>query len=291
MTLSSSRNVKIATFLNIGFTIVELIGGALTNSLAILTDGLHDLGDSLVLISSWTIEDASHRKPDWERTFGYRRLSLFAAFLNAVILLGGSVVIMVQVVGRLIDPQPVNALGTVWLAIIGISANAVGSFLLGRGKGLNEKVLSWHLLEDVLGWVGILIAGIAMHFTGFYRLDPLITIGFTIFVLWGVWRNSRKLINVFLEGAQSEKPLPIIVKEIESIKGVKDVYDVHLWSLDGGRNLFSMKALIDKNKNHEIIHKAVKKILSKYYIDHSTIELEKEKTHAGEEPEQDFLKT
>ncbi|OGC55636.1 hypothetical protein A2797_01050 [candidate division WWE3 bacterium RIFCSPHIGHO2_01_FULL_48_15] len=291
MTLSSSRNVKIATFLNIGFTIVELIGGALTNSLAILTDGLHDLGDSLVLISSWTIEDASHRKPDWERTFGYRRLSLLAAFLNAVILLGGSVVIMVQVVGRLIDPQPVNALGTVWLAIIGISANAVGSFLLGRGKGLNEKVLSWHLLEDVLGWVGILIAGIAMHFTGFYRLDPLITIGFTIFVLWGVWRNSRKLINVFLEGAQSEKPLPIIVKEIESIKGVKDVYDVHLWSLDGGRNLFSMKALIDKNKNHEIIHKAVKKILSKYYIDHSTIELEEEKTHAGEEPEQDFLKT
>lgn len=290
MMSSSSKNVKIATFLNIGFTILELIGGALTNSLAILTDALHDLGDSMVLVSSWGIEEASHRQPDWKRTFGYRRLSLLAAFLNATVMLGGSVIIAVQVIGRLISPQPVNALGTVWLAVVGITINAAGSLLLREGKSLNERVLSWHLLEDVLGWTGILVAGVVMHFTGFYRLDPIITIGFTIFVLWGIWRNSKKMINVFLEGTQSEKSLPTLVGEIEKIKGVKEVYDVHLWSLDGGNNIFTMKAQIDKEKNHEFIHKALKKILALHNVTHSTIELETERTHAQEESEQDFLK-
>ena len=285
----SYSNIKIATFLNIGFTIIEFIGGAITNSLAILTDALHDFGDSLVLISSWKIEKVSLRKPDWGKTFGYRRMSLLAAFLNAVVLLGGSIVIFFQVIGRLFNPQPVEAIGMIWIAVIGIIANMTGSLRLKKGHSANEKILSWHLLEDVLGWIGILIAAVAIHFTGLYIIDPIVTIGFTVFVLWGVWRNSKELFNIFLEGAPSQHPLAEIVQEIEKIEGVKYVYDIHLWSLDGGHNLASIKAITDKKESalQDEISRKIKDTLSKYKITHSTIELESHLLR--KEQEQEFL--
>lgn len=283
------QNIKIATFLNIGFTIIEFVGGAITNSLAILTDALHDLGDSLVLISSWKIEKVSLRKPDWKKTFGYRRASLLAAFLNAVILLGGSVLIFFQVIGRLFNPQPVEAVGMMWIAVIGIIANTIGSLKLKKGHSANEKILSWHLLEDVLGWIGILIAAVVIRFTGLYIIDPIITIGFTVFVLWGVWRNSKELFNIFLEGVPSQQPLAQIVQEIENLDGIKYVYDIHLWSLDGSHNLTSIKAIIDNEKGYarDTINKNIKDILLKYKITHSTIELESH--FSKKDQEQEFL--
>lgn len=285
----SYSNIKIATFLNISFTIIEFIGGAITNSLAILTDALHDFGDSLVLISSWRIEKLSLRKPDWQRTFGYRRMSLLAAFLNAVVLLGGSVVIFFQVIGRLFNPQPVEAVGMIWIAVIGIAANTIGSLRLKKGKSTNEKVLSWHLMEDVLGWIGILVAAVVIHFTGLFILDPIITIGFTAFVLWGVWRNSKELFNIFLEGAPSEQPATSIVQEIEGIEYIKYVYDIHLWSLDGSHHLASIKAIVSQEgiKNLDSLTSKIKDILSKYHITHSTIELER--SVSKKEQEQEFL--
>lgn len=283
------RNIKIATFLNIGFTLIEFVGGVLTNSLAILADALHDLGDSLVLISSWKIEHEARREPDWRRTFGYRRLSLLAAFLNAVIILGGSVVILFQVAGRLISPEPVNALGMMWIAVVGVIANFFGSLQLKQGQTLNEKILSWHLLEDVLGWLGILVSAVVIYFTDFYLLDPLLTIAFTTFILWGVWRNSKELINVFLEGVPQNKDLPRIVKDIEEIEGVKKIYDVHLWSLDGKHNMFTMEAAVMGGlEKQQAIKKEIEKILEEHKITHSTIELNQQPDR--KEQEQIFLK-
>ena len=268
------------------------MGGALTNSLAILADALHDLGDSMILLSSWKIESIAHRKPDWRRTFGYRRLSLLAAFLNAVILFGGSLTILFQVVGRLINPQPVNANGMIVIAIVGVIANAAGSLRLKKGETLNEKMLSWHLLEDVLSWLGILIAATIIRFTGWHILDPIITIGFTAFVLWGVWRNSREMFNVFLEGAPSQKSLPAIVEEIEKVDGIKRVYDIHLWSLDGKHHLATVKILVDRDafKAYNSTERAIKEIFERHQITHSTVELEEEKMPAKESLEQEFLK-
>lgn len=286
----SYRNIKMVAILNITFTVIEFIGGALTNSLAIMADALHDLGDSLVLISAWKIEKASLRKPDWKRTFGYRRLSLLAAFLNATILLGGSIVILFQVIGRLINPQPVEALGMIGIAIIGIIANTIGSLKLRGGETLNEKMLSWHLLEDVLGWVSILIAAVIIHFTGLYILDPLLTIGVTVFILWGVWKNSRELFNIFLEGAPSQQSLATITREIEDIDEIERIYDIHLWSLDGKHNLSSIKAIISSEgmERHDNLVRKIKSILFKYKITHSTVELTR--SHSEKEQEQEFLK-
>lgn len=289
---ASVKNVKIAMILNISFTVIEFVGGAITNSLAILANALHDLGDSMVLISSWKIENISLKKPDWRKTFGYRRLSLLAAFLNAVVLFGGSITILFQVIGRLISPQPVKAEGMILIAIIGVIANTIGSLKLKKGESLNEKILSWHLVEDVLSWTGILIAATIIHFTGLYILDPLVTIAFTAIVFWGVYRNSKELFNVFLEGAPSNKKLPEIVEEIENIEGVSHVYDIHLWSLDGKHHIASLKALLQKGATAKIseIEQKTKEIFSKHQISHSTIELEEKKSYRAEETEQDFLK-
>ena len=143
------KRVKIAVFFNIGFTIIEIIGGFWTNSLAILSDALHDFGDSLALFTSWIFEREAKREPDIKRTFGYQRFSLFSALLSSSILLTGSIIIILQAIPRLFNPQEVNAFGMVGIAIIGILFNSIGYFLLKKGESLNEKVLSWHLLEDI----------------------------------------------------------------------------------------------------------------------------------------------
>ena len=262
----------------------------MTNSLAIMADALHDLGDSIILLSSWKIEGESRRGPDWKRTFGYRRLSLLAAFLNAVVLLGGSVVITFQAAGRLVNPQPVNAKGIIFFAIIGIIANFIGSLRLRHGKTLNERILSWHLLEDVLGWAGILISGVFIHFTGIYIVDPLVTIAVTFFILWGVWRNSKELINIFLEGAPTTYSLASIVHDIEEkVPNIKRIFDVHLWSLDGDHHLFSMKATIANDELTTETKIEIEKVLNKHKITHSTIEISEDKFFSRKKQEQKFL--
>jgi len=287
----SVRNIKIATLLNVGFTIIEFVGGALTNSLAIMANALHDLGDSAVLFSSWKIEQYSHRQPDWKRTFGYRRLSLLAAFLNAVILIGGSIIILFQAVGRLFNVQEVHTEGMIGLAVFGIVINLAATLRLHSGESLNEKLLSWHLLEDVLGWTAVLASGVIIHYFGFYIIDPIITLVFSLFILWGVWRNSREVFNLFLEGVPKNKDLPRVVNAIQEISGVKQIYDVHWWSLDGHRDIFSLEAVVDGDlAKHQEIKNQIEKILASHNITHSTIELNNEKFYKKQETEQEFLK-
>jgi cobalt-zinc-cadmium efflux system protein len=149
------ERVRFAAFLNVAFTVVELVGGFWTNSLAILSDALHDFGDSIALLVSWLFERGARKAPDKSLTFGYQRLSLFSAFFSASILIGGSIIIIFQAIPRLFNPETVNAFGMVGIAVIGILFNSAGFFLLKKGESLNEKVLSWHLLEDVLGWVSL----------------------------------------------------------------------------------------------------------------------------------------
>ena len=284
----SLRNIKTATLLNFGFTLIEFIGGALTNSLAIMADALHDLGDTAILFTSWKVEQAAHRRPDWKRSFGYRRLSLLAAFLNAVILVGGSLIILIQAVGRLFNVQPVHAQGMIGLAIFGITINLLASLRLHKGESLNEKILSWHLLEDVLGWAAILASAIIIHFFQIYIIDPIITLIFSAFILWGVWRNSKELFNIFLEGVPAQKDLAAIINAIEQINGIKKVYDAHLWSLDGHHNIFTVEAVIAGGlEKQQRIKREIEKILEAQKITHSTIELNQRPDK--KEQEQEFL--
>ena len=271
------ERVRFAAFLNVAFTIVEIVGGLWTNSLAILSDALHDFGDSIALLASWLFERGARRSPDTSRTFGYQRLSLFSALFSASILIGGSVVIIFQAVPRLINPELVNAFGMVGIAIIGIIFNGAGFFLLKKGESLNEKVLSWHLLEDVLGWAGILLGGVIIYFWKIYIIDPIMTIGLAAFILYNVTKNLKEAINILLQGVPKHINLETVKKDLTAIKGVLGIHDIHSWSLEGETDFFTGHVVLDDEilkKQPEQTKQTIKETLEKHHIEHSTIELE-----------------
>jgi cobalt-zinc-cadmium efflux system protein len=271
------ERVRYAAFLNIAFTIVEIIGGFWTNSLAILSDALHDFGDSIALFIAWLFERGAKKSPDAKYTFGYQRLSLFSAFFSASILIAGSIVIIFQAVPRFLNPETVNAFGMVGIAFIGIALNGAGFFLLKRGESLNEKVLSWHLLEDVLGWIAILVGGIMIYFWKFYLIDPIMTVALTAFILYNVVKNLREAINILLQGVPKHINLEAVKQDIKKIKGVLDIHDIHIWSLEGETDVFTAHVVLDDEtlkKQPEQIRQIIKETLSNHHLEHSTIELE-----------------
>ena len=270
------ERIRLAAFLNIAFTIIEIIGGFWTNSLAILSDALHDLGDSIALFLSWFFERGAHKLPDTNRTFGYQRLSLFSAIISASILITGSIVIIFQAIPRLLNPELVNSLGMVGIAIIGILFNGIGFLQLKKGESLNEEVLSWHLLEDVLGWIGILVGGLIIYFWKIYILDPILTIGLTVFILYGVTKSSKEAVNILLEGVPKHINLDEVKREIKSIDGVIGLHDLHIWSLEGETDILTAHVVLENKLllTPDETRKTIKEILIKHHIEHSTIEME-----------------
>lgn len=279
------KRVRFATFLNITFTIIEVFGGFWTNSLAIFSDALHDLGDSIALLVSWFFERGSRKSPDISRTFGYQRLSLFSAFFSASILVVGSIIIIYQAIPRLFNPELVNSFGMVGIAIVGILLNGTGFFLLKKGQSLNEEVLSWHLLEDVIGWIGILVGGTIIYFFKIYILDPIMTIGLTIFILFNVVKSLREALNILLQGVPKHINLDKVTKELTSIKGVIEIHDVHVWSLEGETDILTAHVVVEEEllKTPDKTRIVIKQVLKKNHIEHSTIEMESKDFCSGVE--------
>jgi len=282
---SRQKNIKVAVLLNVSFTIIEVIGGLWTNSLTILSDALHDFGDSVTLISSFFLEKKAQKEPDARRTFGYQRLSLLSALFAAIILTAGSLFILSRAIPRLMSPEHVNAGGMIVLAIIGIVINGAGAFRLKRGQSMNEKVLTWHLLEDVLGWTVVLIGSIIIRFWDSHIIDPLMTIGYTLFILWGVGKNVKETLNIFLEGVPAHINIDHIKEGLTKIDGVLGVHDVHVWSLEGETDIFTGHVVADEKlfTDTDNTRRLIKDELSKHHIEHSTIELETDKFCSGSE--------
>ncbi len=273
------QNVGFAASLNIFFTIIEFIGGILTNSLALMADALHDFADSVVLIISWFSEKQAKRPATDRMTFGYRRLSLMSAVFAAIVLIAGSLFILSQAIPRLFDPQAVNAEGMILIAIIGITINGLGFFRLKSGMSQNEKILSWHLLEDIIGWIVLLIGSAIIRFWDKPIIDPIMTVGFTLFVLWGVSRNAKETFNLLLAGVPSYINVNEVKDSITSIEGVKTVHDMHIWSLEGETDILTAHIVVEDEylQNRDEIRISVKDMLKeKHNIDHSTLELESE---------------
>jgi cobalt-zinc-cadmium efflux system protein len=272
------KSVGFAAVLNILFTIIELIGGFLTNSLALIADALHDFGDSLALIIAWYAEKKAKKPATSKMTFGYRRLSLLSAAFTTIVLISGSLFVLSQAIPRLMSPEPVNAEGMVIIAVIGVSINGLGYFRLKKGMSQNEKILSWHLLEDILGWVVLLIGAIIMRFWDKPVIDPIMTIGFTIFVLWGVSKNAKEIINLLLEGVPENINIDEIKESILSVEGVKMVHDLHIWSLEGETDVLTAHIVVEDKylQTPDKMRQSIKSKLEEHHIVHSTLELEGE---------------
>jgi cobalt-zinc-cadmium efflux system protein len=275
----STRNISIAFYLNFGFTIIEIIGGIMTNSLAILSDSLHDFGDCISLGASWYLEKISGRKRSGSFSYGYKRFSLLGAVINSLVIMTGSVVIFFNAVPRILNPEPVYVPGMIGLSIAGILINGIAVLKLTTGKKMHERVIMLHLLEDVLGWVVVLVSGIVMLFIEIRVLDSFLSIGITAYILFKVVLNMKKILGVILQSV----PLNINPAEIEDkirlIGNVKSVHDVHFWSLDGDYNISTIHVIVAGGTgNGEIIRikQECRKLMSEHKIEHVTIEIEDE---------------
>lgn len=272
------KNVGFAAFLNILFTIIELIGGILTNSLALLADALHDFADSCVLILAWFAERQATKPATNKMTFGYRRLSLLSAVFASLVLIAGSLFILSQAIPRLLEPESVNADGMIFIAFIGITINGLAYIKLKAGISQNEKVLSWHLLEDILGWIVLLIGSVIIRFWDQPIIDPIMTIGFTFFVLWGVTKTSKETFNLLLQGVPEHIDLDAIKASILEVEGVEMTHDIHIWSLEGETDILTAHVVVEDRylQEQDTIKLSVKTKLKQHGIEHSTLELESE---------------
>lgn len=273
----AETNLKMAFWLNALFALVEIVGGILTNSIAILSDAFHDLGDSVALGLAWYFQRFSSKQRDDIYTYGYKRYSLVGASLSAIILLVGSVIIIFKAVPRLITPEPVHTQGMMYLAIAGIVINGLAMFRLNTGKTQNEKVISIHLLEDVLGWVAVLIASIVMKFYDVPILDPLLSLLITAFILYRVFGNMRQTFRIFMQATPSIEQIDHFRTNLAAITGVLNIHDMHFWTMDGSYNIASLHVSVDPEmtvSETETIKSAIRNFLEKEGYEHTTIEVE-----------------
>lgn len=271
----SNKNLKVAFFLNLVFTILEVIVGFYTNSMAIFADAIHDLGDSLSLGNAWFLQVKSEKEANQKYSFGYRRFSLFGALINCVVLIVGGIYAIYETVGRFFTPEIPDAQGMMWFAFLGIAVNGYAAWKLSTGKSMNEKVVSWHLLEDVLGWIAILIVAIILQFKEIAYLDPALSILITLYVLYNALKKLKETLYLFFQGNPKDIDKDEIVSQIINVKGVASAHDTHIWSLDGEHHVFTTHVKLDKlNSFTEIIFikKEIKEIVAKYSFEHYTIE-------------------
>ena len=249
----------------------------LTNSVAIMSDAVHDLGDSIAIGSAWLLQRASAKIPNKQFTYGYQRLSLLAAFINSAVLLAGSLLVLFLAIPRLWWPQMPHAEGMVVMAIFGIVVNGAAVLRLRKGKTLNSKVISWHLLEDVLGWVAVLVVSIFLVFYEWPILDPLLSIGFSIFILVNVLKVFRSTVKLFLQAAPEWFGGSDIEAKIIALDGVNAVHHTHVWSLDGNQSIFTSHVVLEEGQYSEhvvALKKLIRKIVGEHDIDCVTIEFE-----------------
>jgi cobalt-zinc-cadmium efflux system protein len=274
---SPPKSIRAAFFLNAGFTLVEIAGGLLTNSTAILADAVHDLGDSFALAQAWYFERLAGRGREGAYTYGYRRFSLLGGLITTVFLLASSLFVLARAVPRLTLPGHANARGMVVLAVVGVAVNALAMRRLGRETGISARTVALHLLEDVLGWVAVLIVAVVLLFRDVPVLDPLLAILITLYVLGRAIRNLRSIVPIFLEAAPKGLDLEAISAGIGKIDHVKIVHHVHVWSLDGEHNVLSAHLVVDRDLapgEYRRLKDDVRRVVGGFGLSHSTVEIE-----------------
>jgi cobalt-zinc-cadmium efflux system protein len=274
---SSSKNILVAFGLNAAFSVIELIGGYLTNSVAIYSDALHDFGDSLALLFSYFAEKMSHKEADEKFTFGYRRFSILSAFINGMILLSGSILVIYEAIKRILNPEVVKPEGMLWLAILGIIVNAIAAYKMSKNEGLNPQMVMYHLLEDLLGWGAVLIVSVVLLFKPWYILDSILSILISLMILRGVYKNLIKVGLIFLQKFPDEVELSLIKKEILNLELVEDIHEIKGWSLDSETFYLRFHVKIPENTVMKLVddlRAKIKDILKLHNVEFSTIEFE-----------------
>jgi len=271
------KNIKVAFFLNLFFTLFEIAGGFFTNSMAILSDAVHDLGDCLSLGMAWYFQKISRKRSDNSFSYGYKRFSLLGAIINSIVLTVGSIFILTEAIPRIFHPEKTQAAGMFFLAIVGVLVNGLAFFRLKKGSSLNEKVVSLHFLEDVLGWVAILVGAIIMYFFNVPLIDPVLSVGIAMFILFNVYKNIRQTLHIILQGIPVDIDVAELTEQLQQFKGIENVHDLHVWSVDGNYNVLTIHIVMVNSLDIQEITELKVKIrnsLKLKGIQHATIEFE-----------------
>ena len=272
--MRTDKSILVAFLLNISFSIFELIGGFVTNSVAIMSDAFHDFGDAISIGISYFLEKVSKRKPDDKYTYGYIRYSVLGALITNIILILGSILVSVSAVERFINPVAINYDGMIVFAILGVVINFFAAYFTKEGDSLNQKAVNLHMLEDVLGWAVVLVGAFVIKFTGFNRIDACLSVVVAIFIFISALKGLNRILNLFLEKIPDGIKLEEVKGHLLEIKNVLDVHHLHIWSMDGVNNYATMHLVI-KASDINKLKKEVREELREYGISHVTIEVEK----------------
>ncbi len=269
---ASSKNIFIAFVLNFVFSIFEIIGGIITGSVAIISDAIHDFGDAISIGVSYYLEKKSKKKADENYTYGYGRFSVLGALITNLILIFGSIVVITNAIHRFVVPQEINYDGMILFAIVGTIVNLIATFVTSGGNSLNEKAVNLHMLEDVLGWIVVLIGAIIIKLTSWYFIDAVLSILVSIFILYNAIGFVITVVKIFLEKVPDEINISEIRKNILSIHNVEKIQSLHIWSIDGIEHCATIHVIVH-NSNQDIKDNILK-IFKKNKIVHYTIEME-----------------
>jgi cobalt-zinc-cadmium efflux system protein len=279
--MKSQKRILTAFVLNLIFAVFEFIGGALTGSVAIISDSVHDFGDSVSIGISYILEEKSKKEPDDKYTFGYGRYSVLGSLIMTVILIVGSIFVIIHACDRIIHPAEIDYNGMLLFAAFGMGVNFIAA-VATRGDGsLNQQAVSLHMFEDVLGWGVVLLGAILMKFTDITYIDPIMSIGVAIFLLVHAFKHFKEICDIFFEKTPHDIDISEIKHHLKEIDGVLDVHHIHVWSMDGNGNYATMHIVTDSDQTE--IKRSVKEALHDRGIVHATLETETEQEKRTDE--------
>lgn len=271
----AQRNMLIVFFLNIVFSFGEFFFGILFNSQALLSDAVHDFGDALSIGLAYFFEKISNRGSNEQFSYGYRRFSLLGAFVTSIVLIIGAAVIVIDSIPVVFNPQPVNHQGVFWVAIAAIAINGLSVWLMSRGQSANEKLINIHLLEDLVGWIAVLIMSIILNFTDWYFLDPILSIVIAGWILIVTLPEFIRISKLFLQAVPDQVDVAQVRENIQQLDHVQVISHFHIWSTDGQQHMMSVTITTDAESciAQEELKQDIRKIVFEYDISHITIEL------------------
>lgn len=278
--MKTEKNILIAFLLNLFFSVFEFVGGIFTGSVAIISDAVHDIGDAASIGISYFLEKKSKKQPDETYTYGYVRYSVIGSIITTMILLFGSCAVIYNAACRILEPVKIHYDGMIGFAVVGVIVNFAAAFFTREGDSLNQKAVNLHMLEDVLGWVVVLIGAIVMRFTDFALIDPIMSLGVAVFILINAVKNLKEAVDLFLEKTPHDIAVQEIREHIMELDGVMDVHHIHIWSMDGHNNYATMHVVT--NADHHEIKDKIREELKEHGIGHATLELEAENEHCHE---------
>ncbi len=282
------QGLLIALAITVLMMVAEIVGGLLSNSLALLSDAGHMLTDNLALLLSFFAMKFATMPATDRRTFGFYRLEILAAFINGVILVLLSLYIIYEAYLRILHPQPVQGTLMLVVAIIGLVANIIGAMVLTKHSHANLNIRSayLHIIGDALSSVGVVVGGIIILQTGWYLIDPILSILISFVIIFGAWALVKESVSILLESVPSHIDIDTVATEIAKLAGVREAYHIHVWTITSGVHAMSAHVIIDDqlvSRSRELLDEIRELLSNKFKIGHSTIQLECERCNENAE--------